>query len=252
LWVIASVLANDTFLSDAVAGNMLKNSVWSLTGHMTTSSPIFLKKVGRKSRVALTPRQVRLARGGASTCKEDVLRETRLCHLDWTRSRRPRLELHEWPAFALHMYRKGIPPSPSSHQPEAESSPSTPPASNCQRPSSKSSHLAATSSNVLPAAATSQTLAADGSGSQQKQPAPSSQHQPVVVASSSREQMLAASSGNNQHQPAGPESGFNNPLCVVSDLDSSDEWSPSSGSPTGSESAGVCSDAVGSGGSAWS
>ena len=144
-----------------------------------------LKKVGRKSRVALTPRQVRLARGGASTCKEDVLRETRLCHLDWTRSRRPRLELHEWPAFALHMYRKGIPPSPSSHQPEAESSPSTPPASNCQRPSSKSSHLAATSSNVLPAAATSQTLAADGSGSQQKQPAPSSQHQPAAAASSS-------------------------------------------------------------------
>ena len=64
--------------------------------------------------------------------------------------------------------------------------------------------------------------------------------------------MPAAGSGNSQHQPAGPGSGINKPLGVGSDLNSSDEWSFSSGSSTGFESAGVCSDSVGSGGSAWS
>ena len=84
-----------------------KRHVEALLAEEGTSGMLrrLLRNIGRPENPPISPKQVRTANKGGSTDYRVVLKETRLCHLDWTRSRKSRPAGGAIPEWLRAMYR---------------------------------------------------------------------------------------------------------------------------------------------------
>ena len=64
-----------------------------------------IRKIGKSDCPPITPKQVRTAEGGGSTHPGAVSKAARLCHFEWTLSRRQLPPVEDWPPWARAMYR---------------------------------------------------------------------------------------------------------------------------------------------------
>ena len=83
-----------------------KRHVEALLAEEGTSGMLrrLLRNIGRPENPPISPQQVRTANKGDSTDYRVVLKETRLCHLDWTRSRKSRPAAGSIPVWLRAMY----------------------------------------------------------------------------------------------------------------------------------------------------
>ena len=86
-----------------------KRSLDGLAGEDGTPGGLraLIRKIGKPDCPPITPKQVRTADGGGSTHPDVVNKAARLCHFEWTLSRRQLPPVDGWPPWARAMYRMG-------------------------------------------------------------------------------------------------------------------------------------------------